>query len=106
MTTSTMPVIRKNRRQVDPDPALVDPVAEHDGEQDAEHRAHPAEAVALPLAWNVASRNTTVSKPSRSTARKAMTTSALADPAASADAGRALQVALEVPGVPAHPETM
>jgi hypothetical protein len=37
------------------------------------------------LSLNAASRNTTVSKPSRSTARNAIATSAYPDPAASAD---------------------
>ena len=41
---------------------------------------------ALPLAWNVASRKTAVSKPSRRTARKAIATRARAEPRASAAA--------------------
>ena len=44
------------------------------------------DSVALPEAWNVASRNTAVSKPSRSTARNAITTSARPEPDASAEA--------------------
>ena len=61
-------------------------------------------SVALPLAWNVASRKTTVSNPSRSTARKAMATSALDVPVARADCGLLLEIVLQVPGVPTHPE--
>jgi hypothetical protein len=42
--------------------------------------------LASPEAWNVASRKTAVSKPSRSTARKAIITRARLDPSASAEA--------------------
>ena len=42
-------------------------------------------SVAFPLAWKVARRNTTVSNPSRNTARNAMRTNALDVPLARAD---------------------
>ncbi len=44
------------------------------------------DVVASPEAWNVASRKTAVSKPSRSTARNAIATKARLDPVASAEA--------------------
>ena len=60
----------------------------------------------LELSLNAASKNTTVSKPSRMTARNAIATRAKPEPTASADVGRALQLTLQIARVPFHPTTM
>ena len=67
-------------------------------------RARPPAAVESPEAWKAASRKTAVSSPSRSTAKKAIATSAQAEPSASAWPALARSVAGEAARVPAHPD--
>jgi hypothetical protein len=70
--------------EVDADAAAVDAEADRDRGDEADDWAGAPAAVVSVESWKAASRKTEVSKPSRSTARKAIPTRAMVEPLASA----------------------